>query len=232
MAKTKKDDVYVGPRACKGYNPIEHLIDIPNITTGEMGKYLLVPDRVTWFNAYCQENGIDGVIDDSQIEVHFEANRNLVVAVCVIYMNGKEIAKSVGSGVFHDGDDIIFRKAVECAATSAKGRALANAGFGSNMSTGDEPEQGLVDAPVSEKPNKEQKTTAEKTPDAKKEAVKLPETVAEAQQVVLDFGEYKGKTLGEVFVLSRSFVEWLATKYNASRHPEYKKAAEIILKTN
>ena len=60
----------------------------------------------------------------------------------------------------------------------------------------------------------------------------MPKTLAESQRIVIDFGDYKGKTLGEIFVLNRGFVEWLATKYNASRHPEYKKAAEIILANN
>ena len=207
MAKSKKEELYVGPRACKGYNPNEHLIDIPNITTGEMGKYLLVPDRVTWFNAYCQENGIKGVIDDSQIE--FYPEKNLVKAICVIKMDGEEVARSCGSGVFRDGEDVIFRKAIECAATSAKGRALANAGFGSNMATGDEPEQTPVDAPVP-KPIKDNKTTDSKQSEVKKDTPQMPKTLAESQRIVIDFGDYKGKTLGEIFVLNRGFVEWLA----------------------
>ena len=224
-------------RRC-GFNPADKLIDIEDMATGKSSKYLLVQDRVLWFVVYCDENQIKGVIDDSQIE-YIEA-LNMFKATCTITMDGEVISKSSGSCVYTPGE---MEKAIETACTSAKGRALANAGFGTAMCYQDSPEPIPCDAGV--KPNtaptqdnplipKQGTNTNPLMPqnNNKGNAAKtnMPTTLAEAQSVVVNIkGDFYGKTLGEVFALDPNYLTFLRDKYNASKHPEYKKAAEIIL---
>ncbi len=226
-----------GVRKCS-FSPASYLIDIAD-KNGEVRKYLLVQDRVLWFQVYCTENNIVGVIDDSQIE--FIEKLNLFKATCVITMNGDVISKSSGSCVF-SGDT---EKAIEMACTSAKGRALANAGFGTANCYGDNPEPIPCDAGIPAVPQLANNplvpnTPAVKTPAQKgtantaarkpAEAPKLPETLEDALKLVIAIrGQYYGQTLGEINGQNPDYIKFLATKYNSAKHPEYKKAAEIIL---
>ena len=244
-----------GVRKCS-FSPAAYLIDIAD-KNGEVRKYLLVQDRVLWFQVYCTENNVVGVIDDSQIE--FIEKLNLFKATCVVTVNGNIIGKSSGSCVF-SGDT---EKAIEMACTSAKGRALANAGFGTANCYGDNPEPIPCDAgipaapqltnnplvpnaPAVTKPTqkgsanttakkpaetpKQQPTPAPKAPEQDNTAPELPETLEDALKLVVTFrGQYYGQTLGEINGQNPDYIKFLATKYNSAKHPEYKKAAEIIL---
>lgn len=88
--------------------------------------------RVEWFNTYCEENGIWGWIDDS--EVRFEANTgsreisSICIATASVYMDDKLVGKSSSSTPFY-GHGNYDKSIASITETKAKGRALANAGF-------------------------------------------------------------------------------------------------------
>ena len=50
-------------RKCS-YNPMEHLV----LSNGSHGPEMILTtkEKITWFNTWCQENGVKGVIDDSE----------------------------------------------------------------------------------------------------------------------------------------------------------------------
>lgn len=233
MNENKGND---GCRKCS-FNPDNYLVTIMQ-NDGAQAKYLLVQDRVLWFQMYCAENGIKGLIDDSQVE--YISELKMFQATCVVTMNGEIVGKSTGSCVY--ADDKL--KALECAATSAKGRALANAGFGTAMCYIDDPDVGQdnqCDTGVKIQnrfdtiPNLGDNDFNNPLVPSKENAEvvqehKLPSTLEEAQRIVLEIknSPYYGKTLGEINALKPGYIQWLAESYNPRKHPEYKRGAEII----
>ena len=113
-------------RACS-YDAVSKLVDY-TYESGRTEKYLEVKYRVDWFNAYCKENNIEGYIDDSDIRYVPEAAA--WIATATVYMDGKPVGKSSASKTIIPGDMETGKVAVQTACTFAKGRALANAGFG------------------------------------------------------------------------------------------------------
>lgn len=223
-------------RQCS-FDPASHLIDITQ-TDGSTAKYLLVQDRVLWFHKYCEENGLFGTVDDSNIE--FIESIKMFKATCLVIIDGEIVGKSVGSCILKDDTE----KAIELAATSAKGRALANAGFGTAMCYQDDSEQIPCDAGVRVPdakskneaddmfmvPDNDEKSFEEpETAKNKSMEVKLPTTLEEAQKIILDLPNYRGKTLGEVAALDFQYLKFLAERYNPRKHPEYKEGAKILL---
>ena len=223
-------------RQCS-FDPTSRLIDITQ-TDGTIAKYLMVQDRVLWFHKYCEENGLFGTIDDSNIE--FIEGIKMFKATCLVIIDGEIIGKSVGSCILKDDTE----KAIELAATSAKGRALANAGFGTAMCYQDDPETIPCDAGVkaSKENNSDEVDDMFKIPDSgdssaksqetansNNSELKMPTTLEEAQKIVLDLPNHHGKTLGEVAALDFQYLKFLAEKYNPRKHPEYKEGAKIIL---
>ena len=115
-------------RRC-GYDPTGDMIPIKYNEMGESEElYLEVKYRVLWFNRYCMDNGIDGLIGKPEIEYH--DSMNLVQATVSIYMDGKLVASDAASDVYIPGDNEHNSKIIQRICTAAKGRALANAGFG------------------------------------------------------------------------------------------------------
>ena len=209
---------------------------------GYRTKYLLVQDRVLWFQIYCAENGVKGLIDDSRIE--YMPQLNMFQAICTVTINGEIVGQSSGSCVY--AEDKL--KALECAATSAKGRALANAGFGTAMCYQDDPdvEQGnQCDAGVEITEGwGNQSDVSDEEPKnpmvPEKRLIKttmsdqdktFPSTLAEAQSIILEIknSPYEGKTLGEISALDSKYIKWLVESYNPRKHPEYKEGAKIIM---
>lgn len=117
------------PRYCKEYDPAQDFIQLPPYREGgPASMWLEVKFRVFWFQQYCKENNIRGYIDDSDVSYCPEVN--CARAVCTVYMDDMVVGKSAAY-VPMDRD-----YAFQTAGTSAKGRALANAGFGTlNSST-------------------------------------------------------------------------------------------------
>ncbi len=227
-------------RKCS-FRPEDYLVTIVQ-NDGSNAKYLLVQDRVLWFQMYCAENGVKGLIDDSNIE--YIPQLKMFRATCIITMNGEIVGKSSGSCVY--AEDKL--KALECAATSAKGRALANAGFGTAMCYQDDPDVGQdnqCDAGVKMPDRWEnQSDVSDEGQDnpmmseqplipaamATQDKI-LPSTLAEAQGIILEIknSPYNGKTLGEINALNSGYIRWLAESYNPRKHPEYKEGAKIIM---
>lgn len=113
-------------------------------------KYLEVKYRVQWFNIFCEENGIQGVIDDA--DVCYIPETKTYKATASVFMDGALAGKS-SAGVFADTPDRL-NVAIQTAATFAKGRALANAGFGTaNCSSAEEGASEQCDAGIVVKTN-------------------------------------------------------------------------------
>ena len=117
-------------RKCENYdpNPFMSLYEYPE---GSRTKYLEVRYRVDWFLHWCQENGKEAMFDESEYAIHPELG--LVVATCAVYLDGELAAKSTAGREYTDDERFPEKSvgnAIQTAFTFAKGRALANLGFG------------------------------------------------------------------------------------------------------
>ena len=122
-------------RNCKNYNPEADMIKVTGYD-GSTQLYLEVKYRVRWFHEFCEENGIEGYIDDSDIRYIQEAG--LLIATATVYMNGQVAGKSTAGIQMDTLDSFRAGTIVQTIATQAKGRALANAGFGTTNVSGSE----------------------------------------------------------------------------------------------
>lgn len=119
-------------RACKEYDPTPMMRPY-EYANGKQELYLEVKYRVDWFLHYCQEKGILGTLKESITQLDVE--HNLVMGACTVYMDGQEVAyaeaaRSLTVDKFgNTAADLINTSAQTCC-TIAKGRALANLGFG------------------------------------------------------------------------------------------------------
>lgn len=118
-------------RKCKNYNPGERMVKLTynrSDGTSEEQMYLQVKDRLEWFNAYCEENGLKGYVDDSDVQIVPLGNAFFAVSTATVFINGEVVGKSSGGRPItgNYADDVAV---IQSAATTAKGRALANAGF-------------------------------------------------------------------------------------------------------
>lgn len=178
------------PQARKcSFNPNDYMVTLeregPN-GTRISEKYLEVKYRVLWFQLYCQENGLSGVIDDS--EVIYDPVSKMVIANCVVYIDGVVVGRS-SSAKYHDLANpergaLVFPGA----GTAAKGRALANAGFGTVNSGKEEGDTSPCDAGVQvvTEPNAKAEETAKpkskSAQEPKPQKVKEPEAASEPAQ--------------------------------------------------
>ena len=112
--------------ACEGYNPWEHLIASTD------GWYLPAKSRTEWFNHFCYENGLSGMIDNSEGQIIGTYPTQSYLSVATIYINGTIVAKSAAIDPLIYTDGSANYNYVETAGTHAKGRALANLGFGTD----------------------------------------------------------------------------------------------------
>lgn len=177
-------------RECKNFDPKGHLYPVEGTNPVEWS--IAAADRVRWFLEYCEEHGVTGVIDDS--EIRFE--RDFVVAVASVYMDGKLVAKAT-SGLPYDPND---RFVVATVSTYARSRALANCGFGPLAACGNAeggnrevlPETGVTFekameygmnpysiAPVSEQPEEKEPVQMKKPKKAKSKPAPVEEKVEE-----------------------------------------------------
>ena len=111
-----------------GFNPVSHMMNKGSDT--EPSWYLLVMWRVEWFNTYCAEHGITGMIDDSEIQLVGTSPALFWQATAKVYMDGQLVAQSTAATPVVGSDGMIDSSACQTAGTYAKGRALANLGFG------------------------------------------------------------------------------------------------------
>lgn len=99
----------------------------PGSDSVETRLYLEVKYRLYWFLLWCEENGKKGFIDESQFTI---LSGNLVAATVVIKVDEEEVARATAAKLItaENANDV-----VQYAFTAAKGRALANLGFGTVM---------------------------------------------------------------------------------------------------
>ena len=117
------DEVTKSIRKCS-YNPGEDMIPV-GFETEEL--YLEVKYRQFWFQLYCQENGIEGMIDAGQLEVIPLNDRYCIAkSTAAIIMDGMPVSKVAASRFVEIGDPDQIQGVV----TLAIGRALNAAGFG------------------------------------------------------------------------------------------------------
>ena len=219
-------------REC-AFKPQDHFIKIKSLVDeGRDENYLEVKYRIIWFNQYCMENGIKGVIDDSGYEYNPETK--MYTAVCTIYMDGEIIAKAA-AGQQYDGTN--GNTVIQSVTTAAKGRALANAGFGTAMCGEDDEEQTPCEAGMPDKsdqtkrpekkPARAAKASANQTP--QHNTVPLPTSLDEAQAFVATTGQFNGRPMGEIYAIQPDYIKFCANKMNETRHPGMVAAARIIV---
>ena len=231
----------------EGFNPAEHL-RVLDTETNEV--YLDVKWRLYWFRLKYPE----GKITTNVIQVDFDKGVAVVQATVHADKTAPEdqfLARALGQR-FRSAEEFGDRF-VELAETSAIGRALADAGFGTQFCTVDLPkgDSEVVDAPI--------ETTRASTPAGTEETGKpsgftgtpvIPEgppaapparrssprrtepkpmTFDDASKMLCDIGKFrgKGKTMGEVMGIDPSYIAWLAEK--DLQNPKLKEAALILV---
>lgn len=144
-----------------------------------------------------------------------------------------------------DGDITSMNMIIQSAATIAKGRALANCGFGTamcaNNESGENPDILPCDAGITintdnnplinnsavTKTNEEKQKISKTESKAKAEkTVNVPKNLTEAQALILSIGKYKGKSLGEVAAIDKPYIDFMANKCS---YPDIVAGCKIIL---
>ena len=124
-------------RRCS-FDPKSHLINLEIDSNKKARLYLTVEWRVYWFQTWCQENGKSYLIEESPVESI--QGTSFIQSRCTVYIDGEAAGHGIGginlSG--SKGGDYC----IQSCATIAKGRALANAGFGSVFSSALDSENG------------------------------------------------------------------------------------------
>ena len=124
-------------RRCS-FDPKSHLINLESDSNKKARLYLTVEWRVYWFQTWCQENGKSYLIEESPVESI--QGTSFIQSRCTVYIDGEAAGHGIGginlSG--SKGGDYC----IQSCATIAKGRALANAGFGSVFSSALDSENG------------------------------------------------------------------------------------------
>ena len=145
-------------REVEGYNPQDHIIQIPDRDC-KSRAYLEVCHRKDWFLRYCEQKGIVGLLDDSDVRIDREAK--LVIVTGKVFMDNKLVGISTAARVYDPNYAQPTDTPVQTAGTVAIGRALANAGFGTTASySPGEDGDILADAPVSAPTNQGSATDA------------------------------------------------------------------------
>ena len=176
-------------RQCS-YDPAPDRILVNYGQGGQDELYLEVKFRMLWFLTWCKENGFNGFIDESEYEVI--PSMGMVIAKAKVYVDGNLIGAAAASAVTN-GDYAHNEKLIQTAATSAKGRALADAGFGT-ISSGLPSESGeivpvdagikIIRDPVNPLVYKKIAVPAEKAPE--EEAVEEPKKRARRKKAEIE----------------------------------------------
>jgi len=235
-------------RKCS-FKPEEHFIKVRFQGTGDESFYLEVKWRMFWFQTYCREMGIQDYSIEEQ-PANLIQGTNLIQVTCIVRMDGKVAGQGVG-GYSVAGGDIAY--AVQQAATIAKGRALANAGFGTVFSSAAANESGGFEVPadsglrtseffVKRNPSNPMQVTTLTPENDSQTQVQPTLSTAEPEQTeskemtreeacrfkVPIRGKHFGETLGDVMGKDPSAVNYYATntRYSGS---ELQKAAQLML---
>ena len=127
-------------RECRGFNPLDHLTLISFRDESAPHIYLEVVWRVQWFHSWVNENGKKGRIEeDPCVQIG-----NYIQTAARVYIDNELAGSGVGGILITDSNTPY---AIQQAATIAKGRALANAGFGGVFSAALTSESGATAPP-------------------------------------------------------------------------------------
>ncbi len=233
LAPELTDDVKI-IRKCS-FNPAEHLIKIKFEKTGVESFYLPVYWRLVWFEVYCQEMEYEQY---AILENDPQMIGNYISASATVEIDGKTVGRAIG-GCYIGKEGVEY--AIQQAGTIAKGRALANAGFGTVLSAADVSENGnsepVVDGGIqtssfsagffkrnpmlSQKPSGQPETTA---PEEQKKKM----TREEALRFIVPTGRYAGEAMGDIMGKSPNTIKYFAdnSRFDGT---EIQTAAKTIL---
>ena len=124
-------------RKCS-FEPQNHLINLESDPNRKPRLYLTVEWRVYWLQLWCKENGKGFLIEEQPVEP--VPGTSFIQSRCSVYIDGEPAGHGIGGINLNGskGGDYC----IQSCATIAKGRALANAGFGSVFSSALDSENG------------------------------------------------------------------------------------------
>ena len=214
--------------AVEGFNPA----DFVRNTVGEEGEsdlYLDVKYRLLWFRLRCPNGKIDPEL------VHLDEKS--AVVCCKVYADKADPADQFIGKAYSQRfptEERFGDRFLEIAETVAKGRALADAGYGTQFCMNGETLASIIaDAPikmppdedagppVSQPPQQMQPQTPAQQPKAA--APEPPKTVDEymrvmtieqAKAVKVDFGRFNGWTLGDIAMKNPGDLAWYVKNYS------------------
>lgn len=242
----------VNIRPCD-YEPINDMITVSYGENRPEEAYLEVKYRLYWFILYCKENNIPYSIDESRYEFRPEIGNGIVCATVKIRMGDSEFASSASVALMKDSGDEgsssareYNSHALQTAETIARGRALANAGFGT-VAAGSADENGeLFPADSGVKLERDpanplvfRKTVSRSAENAQleKESDEAFDVVAlklvNARNFIVPMGSHKGEPLYQVMATDPGTVRWWSTDAfdQAGRYPAFKEAVKTVLET-
>lgn len=192
MANSKKK-IFDKLNPVEGFNPAAYLETV----TGEDGteaQILSVQNRVMWFRMVYRA----GRIETEPVSAGIQGT--VVIKASVFTDEGVLLATGMGSAGLQDA--FWGSRAVECAETKAIGRALANAGFGTQYCQDLDTQPGnLPDAPHATTP----KNTPSATPTVSEQTIRElcdKMTSQTAQQTMLASGAFRGEVVLDVIEMA------------------------------
>ena len=211
--------------AVDGFNPA----DFVRTTVGEEGEndlYLDVKYRLLWFRLHHP----NGKIDPELIRVD---EKNAIVC-CRIYADKADPADQFIGKAYSQRfstEDRFGDRFLEIAETVAKGRALADAGYGTQFCMNGETLASIIaDAPIKMPPDEAPKSTQpaqqQVQPPVQQSHASAPEppktldeylrvmTIEQAKAVKVDFGRFSGWSLGEIAMKSPGDLAWYVKNYS------------------
>lgn len=186
--------------------------------------YLPVQARLLWFrlkypSGRIAKNYIQ--LDDNAAVVEAQVFPDSEMKNCIATGVARRVSKN---------DDIYGERYVECAETAAVGRALAEAGFGTqfcDIHTDYEDLNDLADSPVSPSQTSAAPKSKQATPSKESSSIQQM-TVDEASEVMIPFGNNSGKKLGQLAKEKPGELDWYANQYRGANN-KLRTAAKILI---
>ena len=203
-----------------GFDPTVLLIQLD---TNEY--YLPVQARLLWFRLKYPTGRI--------VKNYLQLNDAAAVVEAQIFPDA-EAENCIATGIARrvsQNDDIYGERYVECAEIAAVGRALAEAGFGTQLCdihSDYEDLSDLADAPVSPPQSAAPKNNHPAAPTENRSSAASQITVKEAACVVIPFGNHAGKTLGQLAKEAPNELGWYANQYRGA-NSKLRTAAKILI---
>ena len=195
--------------AVDGFNPA----DFVRTTVGEEGEndlYLDVKYRLLWFRLHHP----NGKIDPELIRVD---EKNAIVC-CRIYADKADPADQFIGKAYSQRfstEDRFGDRFLEIAETVAKGRALADAGYGTQFCMNGDALAGIIaDAPIKMPPDEDAGHPGSVVASFTAQPTADPPAFSQAKAVKVDFGRFSGWSLGEIAMKSPGDLAWYVKNYS------------------